>query len=184
MKNQYFQIFAFSIKMIQELISLRFCSTFFSQNLWVFCKRDLSLSEPFLEWFLMVWAPIWLPKPSRRPSWRHPKKILNFDSHFYWFLAVLATPWSTQNRKKNVVTHECGGPILAPKAAWTESGAPGCDFKAFWFPNFAFCQRFLSFFFIFLGSRSSNSTCQMGFPIMYLVLLPFPYPSHRARAAQ
>ena len=48
----------------------------------------------------MVWAPFWLPKPSRRPSRTHPKKTSKFDAYFYRFWAVLATPWGTENRQK------------------------------------------------------------------------------------
>ena len=163
MKNQYFQIFTFSINSFQELIFLCFCSTFSSQNLWCFSRRDLSLSEPFLRWLFMVWAPIWLPKPSRRPSKRHPKRTLNFETHFYWFLPVLGTPWSTQNHKKML------GRTLMVVPFWLQkrlgkNWAPRCDFKAFWLPKlvlwhpqFAFLQRFLSIFCIFLGFRTSNS---------------------------
>ena len=157
MKNEHFEIFTFSIKMFRELIFLCFCSTFSSQNLWVFCRRDLSLSEQFLDWILLVWAPIWLPIPSRRPSRGHPKKSLNFGTYLYWFLAVLATPWRAAKSQKNVRTHLGGGPILAPKAAWEENESPGSCFRAFWLPKFVFWQRFLSIFCIFLGFRSSSS---------------------------
>ena len=157
MKNQHFQIFTFSSKMFQGLISLRFCSTFSSQNLWFFCRRDSSLSEPFLEWFLMVWAPIWLPKPSRRPSRRHPKKKLNFDTYFLLIFGCFGDPLKHPKLQKIVRTHLYGGPILAPKAAWEENGAPRSDFEAFWLVKLVFWERFLSIFCIFLGSRSSNS---------------------------
>ena len=167
MKNQHFQIFTCSINSFQELIFVCFCSTFSSQNLWVFCRRDLSLSEPFLEWFLMVWAPIWLPKPSKRPSKRHPKKRLNFDTYFLLIFDNFGDPLEHPKSQKMVLMHECGGPILAPKAAWEGNGAPRWYFKAFWLPKLAFWGSFLCIFCIFLGSRSST-TSGIGVPTKHL----------------
>ena len=157
MKNQYFQISTLSTNSFQALIFLCFCTTFSCQNLWLFCRRDLSRSEPFLEWFLLVWAPIWPPKPSRRPSRRHPKKNLNFDTYFLLIFGCFGDPLEHPKSQKNVRTHPCGGPILAPKAAWKENEAPRCYFRPFWLPKLVFWGRFLSIFCIFLGSRSSNS---------------------------
>ena len=157
MKYQHFQIFTFSLKMLQELIFLCFCSTFSSQNLWVFCRRDLSLSEPLLEWFLMVWAPIWLPKPCRRPSRRHLKKNLNFETYLLLIFDCFGATLEHPKSQKNVMMHLGGSPILAPKVTWEENGAPRCYFKAFWLPKFVFWQRLLSIFCIFLGFRSSSS---------------------------
>ena len=145
MKNQHFQIFTFSSKMFQGLVPLCFRSTFSCQNRWLFCRRDLSLSEPFLDWFLMVWAPIWLPKPSRRPSRRHSEKTSNFDTDFYWFLAVLETSWGTQKRWKTTWTQLCGGPILAPKADWWENRVPRLILEHFCFKNKHFGRRFWIF---------------------------------------
>ena len=125
----------------------------------------------------MVWAPIWLPKPSRRPSKRHPKKRLNFDTYFLLIFDNFGDPLEHPKSQKNVMTHLGGGPILAPKTAWKENEAPRCYFEAFCLPKSVFWQRFLSVFCIFLGSRSSNSvrhkatqqcTCQIGFVAMQL----------------
>ena len=157
MKNHHFQIFTFPINLFQKLFSLRFCSTFPSQNLGFFCRRDVFWSGPFLKWFLMVSAPIWLPKPSRRPSRRHPKKTLNFHTSFLLIFGCFGDPLEHPKSQKNVMTHLGGGPILAPRATWEENGAPRCYFKAFWLPKLVFWQRFLSIFCIFLGFRSSSS---------------------------
>ena len=106
----------------------------------------------------MVWAPIWVPKPSRRPSRRHPKKTLNFDTYFLLIFGCFApSPEAPKIAAKNGFDAACGGPILAPKAPCEENGAPGCFFEAFWLPKSAFWQRFLSVFCIYLGSRNSNN---------------------------
>ena len=105
----------------------------------------------------MVWAPIWYSKPSRRPSRRHPQKNLIFSTYFLLIFPCFGDPLEHPKSQKNVVMHECGGPILAPKAAWEENGAPGCHFKAFCLPKLVFWQQFSSIFCIFLGSRSGNS---------------------------
>ena len=89
----------------------------------------------------MVWAPIWLPKPSRRPSRRHPKKKLNFDTYFLLIFGCFGDPLEHRKSQKNVRTHLGGGPILAPKAAWKENGAPTYNFEAFWLPKLAFWQK-------------------------------------------
>ena len=105
----------------------------------------------------MVWAPIWYPKPSRRPSRRHPQKNLNFDTYFLLIFGCFGEPLEHPKSQKNVRTHLGAGPILAPKAAWKENEAPRCYFRPFWLPKLVFWGRFLSIFCIFLGSRSSNS---------------------------
>ena len=105
----------------------------------------------------MVWAPIWLPKPSRRPSRRHPKKKLNFDTYFLLIFGCFGDPLEHPKSQKNVRTHPCGGPILAPKTAREENEAPRYYFEAFCIPKSVFWQRFLSGFCILLGSRTSNS---------------------------
>ena len=153
--------------MFQGLTSLRFCSTFSSQNLWLFCRRELSLSEPFFQWFLMVWAPIWRPKPSRRPSRRHPQKNLNFDTYFFLIFGCFGDPLEHPKSQKNVRMHLGGGPILAPKAPWEENEAPGSCFKAFWLPKLVFWQRFLSFFWSYWAVGAATAW-DMGFPTMHL----------------
>ena len=105
----------------------------------------------------MVWAPIWLPKPSRRPSRRHPKKNLNFDTYFLLSFDCFGAPLEHPKSQKNVRMHLGGGPILAPKVTWEENGAPRCYFKAFWLPKLELWQRMLTAFCTFLGSRKSNS---------------------------
>ena len=105
----------------------------------------------------MVWAPIWLPKPSRSPSKIHPKKNVNFDTYFLSIFGCFGDPLEHPKSQKNVMTHLGGGPILALEAAWEENWAPGCYSKAFSLPKLVFWQRFLSIFCIFLGFRSSNS---------------------------
>ena len=100
MKNQHFQSSAFAAFSFKKLFSVVFSTVFPCWNLCLFGGRDLPLSDPFLEWFLMVWATFWLPKPSRRPSRTHPKKTSKFDAYFYGFWAVLATAGGTRNREK------------------------------------------------------------------------------------
>ena len=184
MKNQDFQVSTFSTCLFVVLIFLDFCFIFSLQNLWVFGGRDLSILDPFLVSFSMVLASIWLPEPSKRPSRRQSKKSSNFDTQFSVIFDDFGDLLGHSKWSKNVTMHLGGGPIFVPKADCEENGAPGCSFKVFWLTKLAFWQRFLRFFCIFLGSRSSSSTCQIGFPIMHLVLLPLPYSSHRAGAAQ
>ena len=105
----------------------------------------------------MVWAPIWLPKPCRRPSRRHLKKNLNFETYLLLIFDCFGATLEHPKSQKNVRTHLGAGPILASKAAWKENEAPRCYFRAFWLPKLVFRGRFLSIFCIFLGSRSSNS---------------------------
>ena len=105
----------------------------------------------------MVWAPIWLPEPSRRPSRRHPKKKLNFDTYFLLIFGCFGDPLEHPKSQKNGFDALGGGPILAPKAAWEENEAPRPCFRAFWLPKLVFWERFSSIFCILLGSRTSNN---------------------------
>ena len=100
MKNQHFQSSAFAALLFKKLISVLFSTGFPCWNLCLFGGRDLPLSDPFLEWCLMVWAPFWLPKPSRKPSRTNPKKTSKIDAYSYRFWAVLAVTWGTENRQK------------------------------------------------------------------------------------
>ena len=132
--------------MFQGLISLRFCSTFSSQNLWLFCRRDLSLSEPFLEWFLMVWAPIWLPKPSRRPSRRHPKKKLNFDTYFLLIFGCFGDPLEHPKSQKMVLTHRVVVPFWLQKRSGKKMRLQDAILEHFGFQNWSFGKDFRVFF--------------------------------------
>ena len=159
MKNQHFQSSAFAAFLFKKLFSVFFSTGFPCWNLCLFGGRDLPLSDPFLEWFLMVWATFWLPKPSRRPSRTHPKKTSKFDVYFYRFWAVLATPRGHRKSSKNVRTHLGGTPIFAPKAILLRSGPRGRNFRwfglpksQFWLPKRQFWKRFRIIFHMFLGS--------------------------------
>ena len=102
MKNQHLKSSAFAAFLFQKLFSVLFSTCF---PCWFFCLfggRDLPLSDPLLEWFLMVWASFWLPKPSRRPSRTHPKKTSKCDAYFYRFGAVLATPGAPKIDEKQL----------------------------------------------------------------------------------
>ena len=102
MKNQHFRSSVFAAFSFKKLFSVVFSTGFPCWNLCLFGGRDLPLSDSFLEWFLMVWATFWLPKPSRRPSRTHPKKTSKFDAYFYRFWAVLATPGAPKIDEKQV----------------------------------------------------------------------------------
>ena len=154
MKNQHFQSSAFAACLFKELFSVLFSTSFPCWNLCLFGGRDLPLSDPFVESFFMVWATFWHPKPSRRPSRTHLKKMLKIDTYFYRVWAVLATPWDTENRQKNVRMHLGGTPIFAPQATLLRSGLPGCFFSRFWLPKHEYLKRFSFIFHIFWGFRS------------------------------
>ena len=148
----------------------------------------MSILDHFLVSFWMVLASIWLPEPSRRPSRRHYKKTSNFDTPLLVVFRDLGDLLGPSKLSKNITMHLHGGPILAPKADWEKNEVPRWYFNAFWLPKFVFWRRFLSFFCIFLGSRSSNSIrhrppttalaeqasqsciCQISFPMMYLAI--------------
>ena len=154
MKNQHFQSSAFAAFSFKKLFSVVFSTVFPCWNLCLFGGRDLPLSDPFLEWFLMVWAPFWLPKPSRRPSRRHPKKISILDTNFYWFFTVLGTPQGTQNRPQNIPGGLGGTPILAPKAVLLRNGPRGRNFRRFWLPKRQFWKDLSNIFCILLAFPS------------------------------
>ena len=157
MKNQHFQSSAFAAFLFKKLFSVFFFSGFPCWNLCLFGGRDLPLSDPFLEWFLIVWATFWLPKPSRRPSRTHPKKTSKFDVQFYRFWAVLATPRGHRKSSKNVRMHLHGGPIFAPKAILSQSGLPGWNFSRVWLPKCQFWKPCSCIFNIVLGFLSGGA---------------------------
>ena len=132
MKNQHFRSSVFAAFSFKKLFSVVLSTGFPCWNLCLFGGRDLPLSDPFLEWCFMVWAPFWLPKPSRRPSRTHPKKTSKFDAYVYWFWTVLATPWSTLNCLKTTWMHPVGTHVFAPKAILSQSGLPGWNFSRLW----------------------------------------------------
>ena len=146
MTSQHFQTFTFSIKMFRELFSLRFCFKFSSQNRWRFCRRDLSLSETFLEWFLMVWAPSWLPIPSRRPSRRHPKKSLNLIRIFIDFWLFWRPPGGPQNRKKMLGRTWVVVPFWLQKRLGKKMSLQDHVLEHFGFQNWYFGEDFWVFF--------------------------------------
>ena len=157
MKNQHFQSSAFAAFLFKKLFSVVFSTGFPCWNLCLFGGRDLPLSDPFLEWFLMVWATFWLPKPSRRPSRTHPKKTSKFDVYFYWFLAVLVAPRGHRKSSKNVMTQLYGGPIFAPKAILSQSGLTGWNFSRCWLPKRQFWKPSACIFDIFLDFLSGGA---------------------------
>ena len=100
MKNQHFQSSAFAACSFKKLFSVVFSTVFLCWNLCLFGGRDLPLSDSFLKWFLMVWAPFWLPKPSRRSPGRIPKKRQHFMLIFINFGLFWRSPGETENRQK------------------------------------------------------------------------------------
>ena len=99
----------------------------------------------------------WLPKPSRRPSRRHPKKKLNFDTYFLLIFDCFGDPQEHPKSQKMVLMHRVVVPFWLQKRSGKKMRLQDAILEHFGFQNWSFGKDFSSIFCILLGSRTSNS---------------------------
>ena len=94
----------------------------------------------------MVWAPFWLPKPSRRPSRRHPKKYQFLTPTFTDFSLFWAPPRSPEIVPKTFRGVWAVLPFWLQKRFCYETGLQDAILDDFGFQNVYFGRVFSSIF--------------------------------------